>query len=329
MNVGRIDSVSDRTLNRLLAWGAAALVACVIAFGVLYFFDQRVGGGPSIAERQVAEAEAAVVESPSDVGLRLALAQAYQADDRLDDSLKQYAEVLKAEPKHRTALLGQGRLLFLKGDVDSAAAPLKEITDAALEGEFAGADAQLQEALYYLGAIELKQGRNDDAIAHLERSLSINPADSDAHFQLGNALLKAGKPERALSEFRTAVLFVPVDWCEPYSAMATAQGELKDQAGQRFAEAMATFCNGDAAGATEALTALVDGPQGVDAMVGLGLIAEKAAEREKAADWYQKALDEDSTNMTAASALSRLKGASHSGKSAEQAAGSDSAGEEG
>ena len=64
MKPGRIDSVSDRTLNRLLVWGGGALAVCVIAFSVFYYFDQRVAGGPSIAERQVEQAEAAVVESP-------------------------------------------------------------------------------------------------------------------------------------------------------------------------------------------------------------------------------------------------------------------------
>ena len=67
------------------------------------------------------------------------------------------------------------------------------------------------------------------AIAHLKRSLSINPADSDAHYQLGSALLKAGKPKDAVPEFRTAVLFVPTDWCEPYDAMAAAYTALKDE----------------------------------------------------------------------------------------------------
>ena len=255
---------------------------CVIAFSVFYYFDQRVAGGPSIAERQVEHAEAAVVQSPSNVGLRVALAEAYQMDNRLDDSLKQYGEVLRVEPDHRAALLGQGRLLYAKGDVDRAVTPLDKIAKTALKGEFAGADVQLQEALYYLGAIDLQKGRTEDAVAHLKRSLSINPADSDAHYQLGSALLKAGKPKDAVPEFRTAVLFVPTDWCEPYDAMAAAYTALKDEAGQRYAQAMAQFCQGDAAGATKALTGLAEEPQGVDAMVGLGLIAEKSADREKA-----------------------------------------------
>ena len=101
-------------------WGGGALAVCVIAFSVFYYFDQRVSSGPSIAERQVEQAEAAVVESPSNIGLRVALAEAYQMDNRVDDSLKQYGEVLRVEPDHRAALLGQGRLLYVKGDVDNA-----------------------------------------------------------------------------------------------------------------------------------------------------------------------------------------------------------------
>ena len=106
-----------------------------------------------------------------------------------------------------------------------------------------------------------------------------------------------------MPEFRTAVLFVPTDWCEPYDAMAAAYTALKDEAGQKYAQAMAQFCQGDADGATKALTALAEEPQAVDAMVGLALIAEKSADRDKASEWFQKALDEDSENVTAASGL--------------------------
>lgn len=325
MNLGRIDSVSDRTLNRLLVWGGAALAVCVIAFSVFYYVDQRVADGPSISERAVSRAEAAVVGAPSNVGLRVALAEAYQMDDRLDDSLKQYDEVLKVEPDHRAALLGQGRLLYVKGDLDRAAIPLEKVASTAVDGEFAGADVQLQEALYYLGAIDLAKGRTDEAITHLDRSLSINPADSDAHFQLGTALASAGRAKDAVEHFRTAVLFVPTDWCQPYDAMAAAYSTLKDSAEQAYAAAMAQFCQGDATGATAALTGLVEGPAKVDAMVGLGLIAEKAADREAATTWYQKALDADGSNLTASSGLARLKGTSHSGSADTQAAGSSSA----
>ena len=88
---------------------------------------------------------------------------------------------------------------------------------------------------------------------------------------------------------------------------------------------MAQFCQGDADGATKALTALAEEPQAVDAMVGLALIAEKSADRDKASEWYQKALDEDSENVTAASGLARLAGTSHSATSTSQAAGQNSA----
>ena len=40
--------------------------------------------------------------------------------------------------------------------------PLDKIAKTALKGEFAGADVQLQEALYYLGAIDLQKGRTED-----------------------------------------------------------------------------------------------------------------------------------------------------------------------
>ena len=305
MKLGRIESVSDRTLNRLLVWGGGALAVCVLAFSVFYYFDQRIDGGPSMAERTIAAAEAAVVETPSDLGVRLQLASAYLLGERLDDAQKQYEEVLGAEENHRAALLGLGTVLYAKGDLDGAIEPFRSIVTTGVEGEFAGADLTLQEAQYYLGSIDLQKGNPAKAIEELQAALAISPTDSDALFLLGKALISEGRAADGVQSIRSAVAFVPTGWCEPYQAMADAYSVLKQQEQQEYAAAMLDFCQERDEQAKSRLTALTEGSAAVDAMVGLGLIAEKQSDRDAAADWYAKALKANPGNASAASGLAR------------------------
>jgi tetratricopeptide (TPR) repeat protein len=311
MRLERLDSMSDRSIDRLLRWGAGALAGSVLAFGLFYAADQQLDGGPGPTERQVAAAEAAVRSAPGNVDLRLALAASYALDNRLDAALEQYDQVLGVEPDNRAALLGKGAVLHDRGDLEAATAPLTELTTSALAGQFAGADLQLQEALYRLGSIDLTRGQTEPAVAHLRRALSITPTDSDALYLLGTALLAQGSPAAAIPELRKAVMFVPTGWCEPYQALRDAYGRLGRPDRQRYAAAMLAFCSGDEASARTSLTALANGPASTDALVGLGLIAEESAARADAAAWYGRALERDPDNTTAASGLARMQATGH------------------
>jgi tetratricopeptide (TPR) repeat protein len=311
MNLGRIDSVSDRTLNRLLVWGGGALAVCVLAFSVFYYFDQRIDGGPSMAEREVAAAESAVRENPADIGVRLRLASAYRLDDRPDDARTQYEEVLRASNGHRVALAGLGTLLYAQGDYQGAAPNFQEIVDTGVKGEFAGADTILQESLFYLGSIDLKAGRVDKGIEELNGALKIDRTDSDALYLLGTALVAKGEVEDGIAALRDAVAFVPKGWCDPYQAMADAYSKVEEPAEAEYAAAMVDFCQDRPDQATQRLQALTDGPASVEAMLGLGLVAESQADRDVAAKWYREVLEEDAQNLAASSGLARLEGGPH------------------
>jgi len=302
----RSPSVSDRASSRLLRWGALVLVIGIAAFGVIYYQDQHVDAGPSLVGRQIAGAEAAVKKEPNNVQTRLQLAAAYRADQRLDDALKQYDEILKADKINRTALLGRGGVLIDKGDLTAAAVAYRTITAEARGGEFAGADPQLQEARYFLGSIAVKQGKTKEAIKELEAALKINRADSDALYLLGVAQLKDGAPKLAVASLKQALLFVPTGWCEPYSQLTLAYGKLAQVPEKAYATAMESFCLKKPAAAKSQLKALTNGPVAVDALLGLGLIAETESNNPEAVSWYKKVLAVDLKNGAAISALSRL-----------------------
>src|SRR5450759_3214890 len=149
----RTTSASDRRLSNVLRLGVAVLVIGALAFAGIYYKDQHVNAGPSMVERQIAGAEAAVKATPNNIQTRLQLAAAYMQAKRPDDALAQYDEILKADNGNRTVMLGRGQILIDKGDLAAAAVSYHKIIDVAAKGEFAGADPVAQAAYSYLGPI--------------------------------------------------------------------------------------------------------------------------------------------------------------------------------
>jgi len=299
-------SVSDQTFGRMMRLGFSVLLVGALAFGVFYYQDQHVDAGPTLIERQTQTVEAAVKKAPNNIAARLTLAAVYRSDKRFEDALKQYSEILKADDKNRAALLGQGGVLMAKGDLKAAATVYHKVTAMAVKGEFASADPQLQEAHYYLGSIAVKQGKTKEAITELQAALKIDRADSDALYLLGLARLQQGKPQFAVEALNQALLFVPTGWCEPYSQLAVAYGKLGNAPRATYAGAMADFCLKKPDVAKTRLKTLTTGPVALDAMLGLGLIAETESSNRGAISWYKKVLTVDAKNVKAISSLSRL-----------------------
>ena len=299
-------SAADQRLTRVLRLGVAVLVIGALAFAGIYYKDQHVSAGPTMVERQIAGAEAAVEKTPNDIQVRLQLAAAYLQAKRPDDALAQYDEILKADKGNRTVMLGRGRILAEKGDLTAAALSYHQITDVAVKGEFAGADPVAQEAYYFLGSILVKQGKTKEAITQLEKALRIDKTDSDALYLMGVAQLKEDAPQLAVTSLKRALLFVPTGWCEPYSQLAVAYGKLAQAPQKTYAAGMASFCLEKPAEAKTQLKTLITGPVRIEALLGLGQIAESESSKSEAASWYKKVLVLDANNATATSALSRL-----------------------
>lgn len=302
----RTTPISDRALNRLLAIGVVTLVIAVLTFGVIYFLDQRVDPGPSLIQRQVQSAEQAVRTAPRNIWTRIQLAQAYQSANRLDDALRQYDETLRVDPANRVGLVGRGDVLIAKGNFDQAAASFQKIVVASAGTEFATNDQQLERAFYNLGWIALKQGKAQDAVTQLESAVKIEPTDADAWYLLGTAHLKSGTTARAIEALQRALVFVPTGWCEPYAQLSTVYTKLHQVSEAEYAGAMVDFCQQRPIDAKRRLETLTSTPSALNAMLGLGMIAEKLLDRQGAIRWYQKVLVADPKNFNARAGLARL-----------------------
>jgi len=295
----------EQTIDRLIRTGLKAVAVGIGVLAIVYYLDRR-DTSPSLVERQIETAEKAVRSEPTNVGLRLRLAEIYRAAERPDSALEQYDEVLESEAGLSTALLGRGEVLAETGELAAATKSFEEIIGIAKDAEFAGVDPQLEAAYYGLGSVMLRRGEARDALRAAEKAVQIEPTDADSWYLLGSAALKAGAHERAVEALRQAVLFVPTEWCEPYEKLSKAYRAQQRRAHARYAAAMVELCEDNPAAAAQRLQPLATGPVAVDAMVGLGMAAEAESDRAAATRWYRKALALDAENFNARGGLSRL-----------------------
>jgi tetratricopeptide (TPR) repeat protein len=61
-----------------------------------------------------------------------------------------------------------------------------------------------------------------EAISHYDEALRINPDFAEAHYNLGNALLKEGEVQKAVEQYSQALKLRP-DWAAARNALAQAQ----------------------------------------------------------------------------------------------------------
>jgi len=295
-------------MNRLIVGSVLVLAIGIPLLGVLYVLDQYRTPGPSLIDRDIQVAEQAVTENPNLLTARLALAQSYSKNGRFADAIAQYDEILAASPDAGVALLGRGSAEISLDRLDAATADFQKIVDAAKGGEMANVDPQLESAYYSLGVIALKQGQPKEAVVQLASAIQIKRTDADALNLLGTALLQAGEPSRAVTATRQAIALVPIGWCDPYAQLETAYTSLNDAAGAQYATGMTAFCQGRPDEAKATLEPLTSGTYAVDALVGLGLVAETQNDAAAAAAAYSKALEKDPKNFAATTGLGRIGG---------------------
>jgi tetratricopeptide (TPR) repeat protein len=304
--VTSLTQMPEQQLNRWIRRIALLFVVVLIAFVAFYVVDRFRAPSPTIVNREMAAMEEAVRADPTDIASRGRLADLYLAANRYDDAIAQYTAIIGTGKQDEAAYVSRGQAYELSGQLEAAAADYTKVVEVAGDSEMANVDPMLELAHYGLGAIALAEDRPQDAIDSLLKALAIQRTDADAMNLLGAAYVKNGQPDKALEPLRKAIEFVPLGWADPYRTLADAYTAAGDTDMAEWAAAMAAGQEGDVTGATERLTAIADGPAGLDARVGLGLLAEKGGDSPTAATWYRRALELDATNTSAQLGLSRV-----------------------
>jgi tetratricopeptide (TPR) repeat protein len=294
----------EQTLDRLIRIGLEVVAAGIVLAAGVYFLD-RPSTTPTLVDRQIAAGEKAVRQNPTNVGLRLQLAEVYRTANRQASALEQYSAVLKAE-QNQTALLGRGEILSQQGELPGARKSFEEVIGKAGTAEFSAVNPQLESAHYGLAAVLLKQHQATAAMREAKKALKIEPADADAWYLLGTAAYGAGSYDQAVKALRQAVLFVPSGWCQPYEQLAKSYEAQQHKPQAEYAVAMVELCEKKPAAATQRLERLTSGPVAVDAMLGLGMAAEAQSQRASATHWYRQVLAVDPGNFNARGGLTRL-----------------------
>jgi len=98
----------------------------------------------------------------------------------------------------------------LSGAIDLLRSEQLEEAEAALNGLLRDAPDQ-PDALHFLGVLRHTQGRSDEAVALIRRSLDVVPGHAGAWNNLGNVLLAAGRIDEATQAYEHGVQAAPDD----------------------------------------------------------------------------------------------------------------------
>jgi tetratricopeptide (TPR) repeat protein len=138
------------------------------------------------------------------------------------------------------------------------------------------------EAHYNLGGALLKKGSVDEAIAHFQRALQIEPDYVEAHNNLGNALFKKGNVDEAIAHYQKALQIKP-DYAEIRSNLAVALAKAHGD----YANTLVQMGRDDEA-IVEFREALELFPDFADARHGLALILLHKGQVDEAIAQFQK-----------------------------------------
>jgi tetratricopeptide (TPR) repeat protein/mono/diheme cytochrome c family protein len=148
------------------------------------------------------------------------------------------------------------------------------------------------EAHYNLGAMLLRQGKAVDAIPEYEAALRVRPQDTTANNALGAALLASGQPDRATAYLRTATQGAPEYFDAHYNL------------GNALASA------GDFPGAAEQFAAAVRiRPDDADAHANYGSALAELGQFAEAKTQFERALEINPSHALARENLQEMQGA--------------------
>ena len=125
------------------------------------------------------------------------------------------------------------------------------------------------QALHYAGVLAHQQGRHDEAVALVERSLALAPEEADWHSNLGIIFQSTGRLDAAIGAYRRAIVI------DPKHANAHSNLGVLLRATGKPAEAEAAY-----------RTAIQLNPDHIDAYTNLGILLNALNRTEEAAACY-------------------------------------------
>ncbi|WP_176087078.1 tetratricopeptide repeat protein, partial [Burkholderia vietnamiensis] len=144
--------------------------------------------GPDERAIGVASFEKYVQQNPKAREGRLALAQLYLADNRLDDAQKQFETMHRNDPKEPAPLMALALIKIQQKQLDDASKYLKQYIDAAQKLP----DADVGQAYVYLAQISVEQNNDAQASQWLDKIDPANPHYIPAQVTQAQIIAKKG-----------------------------------------------------------------------------------------------------------------------------------------
>ncbi|HUZ33916.1 MAG TPA: tetratricopeptide repeat protein [Xanthobacteraceae bacterium] len=184
-------------------------------------------------------------------------------DERPGDAERMAAEVLRADPRHTTALYILGCALVMQDRAEDAIAPLE-----------AAADGRDDQAIDTMLAIALRQvGRYEDAVSRLQRATGRHPPYAAAFTEFGHLLVLMDNYEAAIDVLNRGLEIAP------------KTPQLSIQLG------FAHLSRGDCANAKTGFARALDiSPDSHDALFGMAKAHQELGENEEAAGYFRRYL---------------------------------------
>jgi tetratricopeptide (TPR) repeat protein len=195
--------------------------------------------------RRVAEAD------PHNADVQYELGQTLRQTGDLPGAIAGFEKALQINPELREGYYGLGLALKQQSAANRKPAPptgspaddlYKSGQEAVARGDLKAAADQLDKALTLdannaeahnlLGFVLGQQGDMASALAHLERSIALRPEWAEAHYNLGVALWYSGSKDKAISELRESVRLDPAAGAS-HAFLGTALRDTGDLDGAR------------------------------------------------------------------------------------------------
>lgn len=131
-------------------------------------------------------------------------AEAMESQDKADDAIAEYREVLKLEPKVKGIHYRIGQLLL--------SGPNREANKDQARREFEEElriDPSSAPSEYVLGELARQNQQTSVAVEHFERATKLDGEFTDAFIGLGRTLIEGGRVAEALAPLQTAVKLQP------------------------------------------------------------------------------------------------------------------------
>lgn len=198
-------------------------------------------------DKAESEFSAALKVAPDHIPSAYNLARVKLAQNQVDAALENYRLCTKHQKHHAAALVGIGRCLRMKQDVDAARVMLEaaqQIPEQQRMKDFREvgdpAHVAINVVLLELGQLELSSGNYKQAASYLEKSVELNSKDRKSRLALADAYRGLGQLEKAKQQIqiveKTQKAIKRLDECFAQLQSDLNNADLRAEIGQIFLE---------------------------------------------------------------------------------------------